>query len=293
MESVGAHKIHPDTMSHHFPNLQARHHHAAKDDDQIAYENGYSCECAGRYDQALNWYSEVKPAGNHWDMSATASRIAILLAMGRSGEAVQHGTCGLDRMQHSSLMLINEAARAWNQHRGPQHALTVMQTWARQPAIRNTSTFLHSTAAYAAQCGQFALSLEYLLEWLKIRSHQPAADILLDMDLVPLWQHLAKERLTPDEVTALRSSRWPTDIEGLSVHDGDLSFESRIRLPARLGAILSLHTPSMSWRVRPGTAQPLLRAYAQWRKETRSAHFEKLLTGRRKAVAFKASVKTE
>ncbi len=280
-------------MSHYSPKLQARHHHAARDDDQIAYENGYSCECAGRYDHAMNWYAEVKPTGGLWDMNATGGHVALLIAMGRAAEAVAMGTAGLARMQQPSVLLTSEAARAWNVHRGPQHALSIWETMSCHPTVANDLNYWHATAAYAAQCGEFATSLDHLVVWLQRKGNQPGCDVLLDMDLAPLWEHIATGQLTPREAKALRSSRWPTDIEVLSVHDGGLSFESRTHLPARLGAILCLHTPTMSWRVRPGTAQPLLRAYAQWRKETRSAHFEKLLTGRRKAVAFKASVKTE
>ncbi len=282
-----------NTMSLPPQNLPHKRDCVAKDDDQIAYENGYSCECVERGVQALTWYAEVKPTGGRWDVMATAGRVAVLVACRRAGEAVQLGVAGLARMGQPSALLVNEVARAWNQHSGPEHALSVCRTWAEHAAIINNIDYWHSVAAYAAQCGQFAMCLESLLEWLKLRSRQQPCDVLLDMDFVPLWRHLSEGLLTQAEANALQSPLWPNDSEGMSVHNGRISFESYAKMPSRLRAILCLQTTSMTWHLRPHTAHALIAAYSAWRKETRLAHFGSLLAGQRKVVAFKAPVNTE
>jgi hypothetical protein len=263
-------------------------HHTAKDDDQIAFENGYTCEREDRLEEALAWFAEVKPTGGHWDVNASAERIALLVARNRAGEAVQISVAALNRMQQPSLLLIAEAARAWRQHRGAEHALAVFQAWAWVPAIRGNVKYAHDTASYAAQCGQFALSLQGLLEWLPLRHTPNASDILTDLDFAPLWQHLAEGQLTQPEANLLRSPLWPDDREVLTKHGGYFSLESYPHIPTRLRAMLRLDAVSMTWQPRPNTALHLLQAYAGWRKHLRQDHFEKLLIGRRKALAFNA-----
>ena len=265
----------------------------AKCDDQNAFENGYSCECVGRYEQAIRWYAEVKPTGERWDVSAVAATIAILVAVGRAGEAVHICTAALSRMKQPSILLVGEVSRAWNAYRGPAHALSVCQAWATDKAISNSIEYWHFTAAYASLSGQFALSLQGLLAWVQLRHLQSPCDILLDMDFAPLWQHLEADELTDEEVRLLSSPLWPDDSEVLTVHSGALSFESYTHVPPRLRSMLCVETASMTWIPRAKTPAPLLRAYAAWRKETRRKHFESFLVGRRKAVAFKSSIRTE
>jgi hypothetical protein len=226
-------------------NFVNRRHHTAKGDDQIAFENGYTCEREGRLEEALAWFAEVKPTGSHWDVNASAERIALLVARNRAGEAAELSVAALTRMLQPSFLLIGEAARAWNEHRGPEHALSIWHAWANYPAIRNHIQYSHDTAAYAAQCGQYATSLQGLLEWLQRRSTQTASEILLDMDFAPLWQHLAEGPLTQAEATLLRTSLWPADAEALTFHTGTLSFQSYAHLPPRLRAMLRLDAITM------------------------------------------------
>jgi len=102
---------------------------AAKGDDQIAYENAVSCEEVGRHQSALEWYAEVKPTGNRWDRAASMRRVALLVALNRSEEAVDLGIKAVMRMNRSSPGLIAEVARAWNQHIGPSRALDFCRHW--------------------------------------------------------------------------------------------------------------------------------------------------------------------
>ena len=129
---------------------------AAKDDDQIAYENAVSCEEVGRYQSALEWYAEVKPTDGRWDRRASTDRVALLVALNRAEEAVNLGMNAVVRMNRPSPGLINEVARACNQHFGPSRALDFCRHWLRcSPACR-TPTLWISAAACAAQCQQFS-----------------------------------------------------------------------------------------------------------------------------------------
>ena len=164
-----------------------------KDDDQIAFENGTSFEEACSYPKALEWYAEVKPTGGPWDMSASAGRVAILVALGRATEAVEIGQQAIQRMHTPNPELLGETARALNESGSPHEALQLCRRWVRHPANCQQPALWHSGAAYAALCGQFERSLRYLASYLHFCGGKLTADILLDRDLAPLWHHLENE----------------------------------------------------------------------------------------------------
>ena len=138
--------------------MSTAHYHresAAKGDDQIAYENAVSCEEVGRYQSALECYAEVKLTGNCWDRAASMGRVALLMPLNRAEVAVDLGMKAVMRMNRTSPDLINEVARACNQHFGPARALDFCRHWLRcSPACR-TPTLRISAAACAAKCQQF------------------------------------------------------------------------------------------------------------------------------------------
>lgn len=258
---------------------------AAKGDDQIAYENAVSCEEVGRHQSALEWYAEVKLTGNRWDRAASMSRVALLVALIRSEEAVNLGMKAVMRMNRPSPGLIAEVARAWNQHIGPSRALDFCRHWlSRSPACR-TATLWFSAAAYAAQCQQFARSLRYIGHCLDLCDDTFGGDLFLDFDFAPLWQHLAHDPLTAEETAALRRPAWQAHREILAKMHGQLSFESIAHVPPTLRARLHLDTRSMTWQPHPRSTPSQLAAFTSWCAAVRSQARQSLAEGLIKALA--------
>lgn len=257
----------------------------AKDDDQIAFENGTSFEEACSYPKALDWYAEVKPTGGPWDMSASAGRVAILVALGRAGEAVEIGQQAIQRMQKPNPELLGETARALNAAGSPSEALQLCRRWVRHPANCKQPTLWHSGAAYAALCGQFERSLRYLICYLHFCGGKLTADILLDRDLAPLWHHLENEALTPLEARALQHEVWRTSREAMRQKRGGLSFESYAQVPPSLRSFLRVHTRSMDWVPHRDTSPAQRAAFDAWCQAVRDASLASLETGLRKALA--------
>jgi hypothetical protein len=257
----------------------------AKDDDQIAFENGSSFEEACSYHKALDWYAEVKPTGGYWDMVASAGRVAILVALGRAAEAVEIGQQAIQRMHTPNPELLGETARALNAAGSPREALALCRRWVRHPANCQRPNLWHSGAAYAALCGQFERSLRYLICYLHFCGGNLTADILLDRDLAPLWHHLDSEPLTPLEARALQHENWKTSRGAIQQMRGGLSFESYAHVPPSLRSILRIHTRSMDWVPHRDTPPAQRAAFDAWCQAVRDASLASLETGLRKALA--------
>ena len=264
-----------------------------KDDDQIAFENGTSFEEACSYPKALDWYAEVKPTGGPWDMCASAGRVAILVALGRSAEAVEIGQQAIQRMQTPNPELLGETARALNEAGSPGDALQLCRRWVRHPANCKQPSLWHSGAAYAALCRQFERSLRYLASYLHFCGGKLTADILLDRDLAPLWHHLENEALTPLEARALQHAVWSTSREAVRQMRGGLSFESYAHVPPSLRSILRIHTRSMNWVPHRDTPPAQRTAFEAWCQAVRDASLASLDAGLRKALAFHAATSGE
>jgi hypothetical protein len=265
----------------------------AKDDDQIAFENGTSFEEACSHSKALDWYAEVKPTGGPWDTSASAGRVAILVALGRAAEAVEIGQQGIQRMQTPDPELLGETARALNEAGSPHEALKLCRRWVRHPANCQRPNLWHSGAAYAALCGQFERSLRYLVSYLHLCGGKLTADILLDRDLAPLWHHLEHEALTPLEARALQHEIWRSCRQALQQMRGGLSFESYMHVPPSLRSILRVHTRSMNWVPHRDTPPAQRTAFEAWCQAVRDASLASLDAGMRKALAFQAATSGE
>ena len=264
-----------------------------KDDDQIAFENGTSFEEACSYPKALDWYAEVKPTGGPWDMSASAGRVALLVALGRAAEAVEIGHRAIKRMQTPNPELFGETARALNAAGSPHEALQLCRRWVRHPANCQQPALWHSGAAYAALCGQFERSLRYLICYLHFCGGKLTADILLDRDLAPLWHHLENEALTPLEARALQHEVWSTSREAVRQMRGGLSFESYAHVPPSLRSILRVHTRSMNWVPHRDTPPAQRTAFNAWCQAVRDTSLASLDAGLRKALAFHAATSAE
>jgi len=265
----------------------------AKDDDQIAFENGTAFEEACSYHKALEWYAEVKPTGGPWDMCASAGRVAILVALGRAAEAVEIGQQAIQRMQKPNPELLGETARALNAAGSPSEALQLCRRWVRHPANCKQPTWWHSGAAYAALCGQFERSLRYLICYLHFCGGKLTADILLDRDLAPLWHHLENEPLTSLEACALQHEVWSISREAVRQMRGGLSFESYAQVPPSLRSILRVHTRSMNWVPHRDTPPAQRTAFDAWCQAVRDASLASLDAALRKALAFHVATSGE
>ena len=93
------------------------------DPNAYAYQRGIECEQAGRFVEAHEWHSRVA-SGSRFEEPAIASRIAVLLVVGRAAEAAELGLAALVRLSRPSALLVNEVARAVNIHLGPAYAFT-------------------------------------------------------------------------------------------------------------------------------------------------------------------------
>lgn len=262
----------------------------AKDDDQIAFENGSSCEHACRYQPALDWFAEVKPSGGRWDIAACIGRVAILVAMGRAREAVMIGMAAINRMQGTDAVLIAEVARAWNVLKGSASALELCRYWLRGRDAGYSASLWSSAAAYASRCGMFARSLRYLVQCFSMNGGRYDGDFFLDMDFAPLWQHLRTQPLSSAEVESLRWPKWYQSIDSLAANECDLPYESIPDVPAQFRSMLCLHTTSMDWQPRAGTHPELVSAFTSWCREVRAAHRQGLECGLRKALASEMMV---
>ena len=266
---------------------------SAKGDDQIAFENGTSFEEACAYQKALDWYAEVKPTGRAWDMSASAGRVAILVALDRATEAVEIGQQAIQRMQKPNPELLGETARALNATGGPRLALQLCRRWVRHPANCQQPELWHSGAAYAAQCGQFERSLRYLACHLHYSDGMPASDLMLDRDFAPLWHHLEHEQLSPEDATALRHPVWQASRALLQQVRGGLSFESYAHVPSSLRSILRVRTRSMNWVPHRDTPPAQRTAFTSWCEAVRDASLASLDAGLRKALAMQPATSGE
>ena len=260
---------------------------AAKSDDQIAYENAVSCEEVGRHQSALEWHAEVKPTGGKWDLSASASRVAILIANNRANEGVGLGMQAILRMQQPCAGLIAEVARAWNANGSSIQALELCRLWLRHPTACCSPGLWFSAAAFASQCRQFGRCLRYLVEFLHLSAGSLRNDLLFDQDFAPLWHHLANEPLTLEEAVALRCPEWLSNRKALIQAWDHLSFESIGHVPPTLRAILNVDTCSMTWRPRQNAEPSKVTAYHAWRDAVRVQARENLDTGLIKALAVK------
>ncbi len=266
---------------------------AFKGDDQIAFDNGTSFEEACSYQKALDWYAEVKPTGGLWDMSASAGRAAILVALGRAGEAVEIGKQAIQRMHNPNPELLGETARALNAAGDPHEALQLCRRWVRHPANCQQPGLWHSGAAYAALCGQFERSLRYLIGYLHFCGGKLTADILLDRDLAPLWHHLENEALSSLEVRALQHEIWKTCRRAIQQMRGGLSFESYAHVPPSLRSFLRIHTRSMNWVPHRDTPPAQRAAFNAWCQAVRDASLASLDAGLRKALAMQPATSEE
>ena len=280
----------------HFTAMPTAHYpreSTAKGDDQVAYENAVSCEEVGRHQSALEWYAEVKPTGGRWDRRASTDRVALLLAFNRAEEAVNLGMNAVMRMNRTSPDLINEVARACNQHFGPASSLDFCRHWLRcSPACR-TPTLWISAAACAAQCQQFARSLRYLVHYLDTCSGVFIDDLFLDRDFAPLWHHLENEPLTSEEAAALRLPQWQAHLEALAKVREQLSFESIAHVPPALRALLRLDIRSMTWQMHSRATASQLAVFASWCDAVRVQTRESLAAGLRKALALSPATSGE
>jgi hypothetical protein len=279
-----------------FINMQTAKHSresAVKGDDQIAFENGTSFEEACSYQKALDWYAEVKPTGGLWDMSASAGRVAILVALGRATEAVEIGQQALKRMQKPNPELLGETARALNEAGSPREALQLCRRWVRHPANCQQPALWHSGAVYAALYGQFERSLRYLIGYLHFCGGKLTADILLDRDLAQLWHHLENEVLSPLEVRALQHEVWKTNREAIRQKRGGLSFESYAHVPPSLRSILQVHTRSMNWVPHRHTKLAQRTGFDAWCQAVRDSSLASLDAGLRKALAMQPATSGE
>ena len=259
----------------------------AKGDDQIAYENAVSCEEVGRHQSALEWYAEVKPTGNRWDRAASMSRVALLVALNRSEEAVNLGMKAVMRMNRPSPSLIAEVARAWNQHIGPSRALDFCRHWLSRSPACHTATLWFSAAGYAAQCQQFARSLRYISHCLELCGDAFGGDMFLDFDFAPLWHHLAYNPLTVEEAAALQHPAWQTKRDVLEKMHGPLSFESIGHVPPALRPMLRLDTRSMTWQPHARATSSQITAFTSWCDAVRVQARESIDAGLFKALAVK------
>ena len=266
---------------------------AAKSDDQIAFENAVALEEACRYQQALEWYAEVKPTGYTGDMEASAGRVSILTALNRLPEAVSIGTAAIRRMKVPNTELVGELARALNAHRGPEHALTLCRRVLKLDGPGQDSNLWFSAAGYAAQCGQFGRALRYLVYYLHYSGGMPASDLMLDRDFAPLWHHLEHEQLSPEDATALRHPVWQTSRALLQQVRGGLSFESYAHVPPSLRSILRIRTRSMNWVPHRGTPSAQRTAFTSWCQAVRDASLTSLDAGLRKALAMQPATSGE
>lgn len=265
----------------------------AKDDDQIAFENGSSCEHACRYQSTLDWFAEVKPSGGRWDIAACIGRVAILVAMGRASEAVAIGMVAISRMRKTDAVLIAEVARAWNVCKGPSAALELCRYWLRGRDAGYSASLWSSAAAYASRCGMFARSLRYLVQCFGMNGGRYDGDFFLDMDFAPLWQHLHTQPLSSAEALTLRWPKWDRSIDSLADRECYLPFESIPDVPANFRSMLCLHTTSMNWQPRAGTNPELVSAFSAWCRAVRAAHRQSLECGLRKALACETLIGAE
>jgi hypothetical protein len=233
------------------------------DPDEHFYNMGVACEKAGRFAEALDWHSKVHPGGFFHD-SAVASRIAVLLVLNRPREAVSLAIHTLQHLQNPAPPLINEITRAFNVRFGPAEALRLCSFYKDNKYFRNDPLFWWSTAAYAARCGHFSISLDGLSRWLRLRHGHPMENPFLDMDFRPLWHHLAKDRLPLQQAVQLCSPEWKRLANAHQPTFGTISFESIPDVPDNLRAALKINSCSMAWELDRAAPAATIRAYCEW-----------------------------
>lgn len=252
------------------------------DPNAYAYQKGIACEEAGQFADALEWHSRVA-RGSRFEAPAIASRIAVLLVMGRAAEAAELGLAALVRRSRPSALLVNEVARAVNVHLGPAKAFRICLHYTASEPGRHDPWLWWSTAAYASRCGQFAAALSCLVRWLNLAKGGCLGDLLHDMDLRPLWLHLANDRLSYREAAWLSASDWRRICHHYQPSDGTISFESIGEVPENLRTALRIDIRSMTWRLDLSAPDADIEAYGAWLGRICRSHFDAIVAGFRKA----------